>query len=159
MAKRRRIGANVVRAARRPIDKSMIVVNSEDFTTQASIPIQTSTVFPGTLTGLRWSLGFVNSAGTAIGGLFWSIVVVPQGTTASTMSTTNAATFYSPEQNVLTFGSATSLTSVAAQNVMFEGSTKSMRKLKVGDTVVLLVVAQTNEKWTLHGVVQFFIKS
>ncbi len=159
MSKRRRRDTNVIRSARRPIDKSMIVVKSDDFTTQASIPIQTATIFPGTLTGLRWSLGFVNTTGTATTQAFWCIVVVPQGTQASTMSTTNAATFYSPEQNVLTFGVATSLTSVGAQNVMFEGSTKSMRKLKVSDTVVLLVVAQATQSWSLRGVVQFFIKS
>ncbi len=137
----------------------MVVIKTIDFTTQVSIPIQVATVFPGTLTGLRWSLGFTNTAGTGIGAMFWCIVVVPQGTTASTMSTTNAATFYQPEQNILTFGAATTLTSVGAQNVMFEGSTKTMRKLKVGDTVTLLAVAQTNEKWSGHGVVQFFIKS
>ncbi len=137
----------------------MIVIRSDDYTTQVSVPIQVATVFPGTLTGLRWSLGFVNTAGTAITRTFWCIVVVPQGTQASTMSTTNAATFYSPEQNVLTFGSATSLTAVGAQNVMFEGATKSMRKLKVGDTVVFLAVAQATNTWSASGVVQFFIKS
>lgn len=159
MSKRRRTTPNLVRAARRPIDKSLIAVQVVDFSSQQLIALQTSTVFPGTLTGLRWSLGFVNTAGTAITKMHWSIVVVPQGTTASTMSQTNAATFYSPEQNVLAFGAGTSLTAVGAQNIMFEGFTKTMRKLKVGDTVSLLVVGEATNTWTVHGVVQYFIKS
>jgi len=159
MSKRRRTGGNVIRAARRPIDKSLKVTSLTVAGTQVSTELQPAMTFPGTLTGLRWSLSLYNNAGTGDTQIVWAIVVVPQGTTASTLSIANSATLYSPEQNVLTFGYAGSLTSVGAQNNMFEGSTKTMRKLKVGDTMVIIAIAEATNTWNMNGCVQFFLKT
>ncbi len=101
----------------------------------------------------------MNNAGTAATKVFWAIVVVPQGTTASTLAISDGASLYSPEKNVLTFGVANSLTSVANVPVMFEGSTKSMRKFQVGDTMVFISIAEATNTWEAHGVVQYFLKT
>jgi len=66
---------------------------------------------------------------------------------------------YAPEQNVLTFGVAFSTTAVGAQAVQFEGSTKTMRKMKVGDTMEFIALSESVNTWGLHGVVQYFQKS
>lgn len=160
MSRKRPRVANVIRAARRPIDKSLVVVSLIAVAgSMQTIELQPTAPFPSTLTGLRWSISVVNVAGTAITKFYWAIVFVPQGTTASTLSVSNEATFYSPEQNVLAFGVANSLTSVAAQPVTFNGTTKSMRKFKVGDTLDLIVIAQATDTWQIQGVVQFFMKT
>ncbi len=75
------------------------------------------------------------------------------------MSISDGATLYSPERNVLTFGVANSLTSVANVPVMFEGSTKTMRKLSVGDAMVIISIAEATNTWEAHGVVQYFQKT
>ncbi len=160
MSKRRRVGPNVVRAARRPIDKSLInIVLSSVVGSQQTVELQPTAPFPSTLTGLRWSLTCLNDAGTAETNLHWAIVFVPQGTTASTLSKSNEATLYSPEQNVLSFGVCSSLTSVGSQAISFEGSTKTMRKFKVGDTLDFICLGVATNAWDVRGVVQFFMKT
>ncbi len=160
MSRKRPRVANVVRAARRPIDKQLVVIAQGSIgSAQVSSELRAAVTFPSTLTGLRWSLSVMNNAGTAATKVFWAIVVVPQGTTASTMSISDGATLYSPERNVLTFGAANSLTSVANVPVMFEGATKSMRKLSVGDSVVWIALSEATNTWEAHGVVQYFQKT
>ncbi len=160
MSRKRARTSNVVRAARRPIDKNLVCVNKSAIgASQVSTTIRAAVTFPSTLTGLRWSLNVFNNAGTAETQCFWAIAVVPQGTTASTLAFSDAATLYSPEKNVLTFGMHSSLTSVGAQGHMFEGSTKTMRKLQVGDTVVFIAIAEATNTWSALGVVQYFLKT
>ncbi len=160
MSKRRRVGPNVVRAARRPINKDLVVVSITTVAgSQVSSVLRAAVTFPSTMTGLRWSISVFNAAGSAPTKFFWAIVIVPQGTTASTMSISDGSTFYSPEKNVLTFGVQSSLTSVAAQTQMFEGSTKTMRKLQVGDVINFIAIAEATNTWTVHGVVQYFLKT
>jgi len=158
--KRRRTGPAVVRAARRPIDKNLIIVDQGSIAgSQVSTTLRVAVTFPSTVTGLRWSLSSINVAGTGSTQMFWAIVVVPQGTTASTMATSDGATLYSPEKNVLTFGVTNSLTSVGTQAIIHEGSTKTMRKLQVSDQIVWIAIAEATNTWSVDGIVQYFLKS
>lgn len=148
------------RAARRAVNKELIVVQKA-----AIVNVQVATVikpgagFPSTLTGLRWSLQFIRDAGALLSSVRWAIVVVPDGAGASTMSFTDTNTLYQPEQNVLAFGQAVGVGAGAIVNLM-DGTTKTMRKLRVGDQVHLLLLGSVAvESWTCTGTVQFFEKS
>ncbi len=160
MSNKRRRGPNTVRAARRPIDKNLISVAQRPIAgTQLTTDIRAAVTFPSTVTGLRWDVSVVQEAGTAFTVLVWAIVVVPQGTVTSVMSVANGATFYSPEKNVLTWGIANSITSSGALGKQWIGSTKTMRKLQVGDKIVMICLASATNTWSLNATVQYFLKT
>ncbi len=159
--KRRRTDSGFVRvvSTKRPIDKGLIVVNkSVGAATQANTLLVGAT-FPCTVTGLRWSLGLLNGA-TSATRVDWAIVIVRDGLSASTMSQTDAASLYQPEQDVMAFGS-TRLADLDAgtgpAGFQMEGSTKSMRKLMGGDALVFIVLSET--AMNVDGVIQVFCKS
>jgi len=146
---------------RRPIDKKLIFVNQSVTNSVATTTLHTTT-FPGTVTGLRWSLSALNSLTTASPQVAWAIVVVHDGDSANTPSLTNAADFYTPEQDVLAFGHAyLADTDAGAGNVQshWEGNTKTMRKLRAGDLLQFITISGTANSASLDGVVQFFIKT
>ncbi len=146
-----------VRAPKRQVDKDLVVVSQASVTTvQRSTVLHTATL-PVTIVGLRWHLSVVREAGAAVIFGMWSIVVTRQGNTANTMSFTDGALFYTPEEDVIVFGSFGLLTGIDAQEI--EGATKAMRKLKAGDSISLITRAADNTNIpTLFGVVQFFKK-
>lgn len=154
------VGAVLV-SKKRPIGKNMInVVKATVSTTQLSTTLFTTT-FPATITGLRWMISAYNliAADTLVQ---WAIVKVRQGLSASTMGAADAGTFYLPEQDVMTWGIAHLKGSTSAQGpgaMVFEGDTKSMRKLQGGDTLVFVVVATVANSIGIGGCVQFFTKS
>ena len=160
-AKRPRTNGNG-RSARRPIDKRLIsILKAGVGSSQVSTTLYTTT-FPGTVTGLRWSLGAVADAGTGVSVAHWAIVVVKDGLSASTMATSDGSTLYEPEQNVLAFGvltcrDADSVAPTALQN--FTGETKTMRKLMGGDKLVFITIGNAASLGSFQGVVQFFCKS
>lgn len=162
MSKRQRTSSVPQRRAKRPIDKKLTnVLVSNIIAAKQDVTLYDSATFPGTITGLRWELSAVRSGGTAttFGHLAWAIVVVPAGTTISTMTLASAGSLYDPEQMVLAFGRG--CTWDAAQGVVlnWEGSTKSMRKLKTGDKLVFTVFGTATERHDLTGTVQFFYKT
>lgn len=162
MSKRARTAPNAQRRAKRPIDKKLtnVVVNNLVAAKQ-DVTLYDSATFPGTITGLRWSLSAVRSGGTdaTYGAFKWAIVVVPAGTTISTISMTGAGSMYDPEQMVLAFGCGTSWDNEGVNPIMFEGSTKSMRKLKAGDKLVFTAFGTATERHDISGTVQFFYKT
>lgn len=165
MSKRQRTSATTsnVRRAKRPIDKKLTnVLLTNIVAAKQEVDLYAAATFPGTITGLRWSLTVHKSGGTAFttGNMAWSIVVVPAGTTTSTMTLANAGSLYDPEQNVLAFGRTALWDSSASSDIiMFEGHTKAMRKLKAGDKLVLGVFGTAVERCDLAGTVQFFYKT
>jgi len=150
-----------VRAAR-PIDKELKVVNQAATTTVVSTTLKTTT-FPGTVVGLRWSMGASNANAGGSPYTAWAIIVIPDGEAANTPALSDGADFYTPEQNVLAFGAfylqdADSSTGPAAIN--WEGSTKTMRKLKSGDVLAFITLSDTAAtSVTVDGVIQFFFKT
>lgn len=161
--KRRRIsGPSVVQVrARRPIDKSIISISHNTGTTQINTVLKTAT-FPGTLVGVRWSLDFDTLITTADSRGIWAIVIVGDGLSASNISLSNGSDMYTPEQNVLAWGSfAVRDSDVGSGPAIMhaEGVTKTMRKLKAGDQLILCDLANTAANATVTGAVQFFFKA
>ncbi len=143
----------------RPIDKELKAVLQTTTTSVVSSTLKTTT-FPGTVVGLRWQLSafsLVASTNT----VYWAIVVIPDGEAANTPAISDGADFYTPEQNVLAFGmSIINSTGVASdQKADWEGTTKTMRKLKQGDILALVSLNTDANGATLQGVVQFFFKT
>lgn len=161
MSKRARTNTPV-RTAKRPIDKKLTnVLVTNLVAAKQDVALYSAATFPGTITGLRWSLNAVRSGGTAttFGHFAWAIIVQPAGTTVSTMTLASAGSMYDPEQMVLAFGRG--CTWDAAQGVIleFEGSTKSMRKLKAGDALIFTTFGTATERHDITGTVQFFYKT
>ena len=157
MSKRRR-----QTRASRPIDKQIKVIDhsitaSQDDTTLLDI------LFPATLVGLRWNLSYINQTTASNATFAWAIVVVRDGETASTMSIgTDGATFYAPEQNCLTFGIVRTRDADATNadiSFQWEGSTKTMRKLSVGDELHWIGIGEVASQGEANGIIQFFTKS
>lgn len=153
-------GAFSVPGAKRPIDKSLVVVNKNVSTTQLSLDLISAT-FPCTITGIRWSLSTVNLAVSSTNIVNWAIVLVKDGNAANAIATSDGASFYQPEQNVLAFGTDilpnTSNTAGALARD-WVGNTKTMRKLMAGDKIQLICLAGISSA-PLYGVVQFFCKT
>lgn len=158
MSKRRAVG-RPIRSAR-PIDKELIAVNLTLDTSLVTTTLKTTT-FPCTIVGLRWTL--TGSAATAAATLnHWAIVIVQDGEAANTPGTSNGGNFYQPEQNVLAFGAfyiEANNSSCGPCSHTFEGSTKTMRKLKQGDTMLLIGLCSVATGCVFDGVVQFFCKT
>ncbi len=166
MSKRARTGEVVttfvtpVRAAKRPIDKDIIVIRKTALAgSQVSTTLITAT-FPCTITGLRWDLSAVTEAGTAPALWIWAIVKVTQGDTANSLSATDGATLYAPEQNCLVWGSrvvAPEDTIGAAES--YNGTTKIMRKLLGGDQLLFITVGEATNTIECSGAIQFFCRT
>ncbi len=142
---------------RRNIDKVLRVVKKTGFSAQVGTVLTTAT-FPCTITGIRWNLGFQgNATSTAI--IHWCIIIVRDGNAANTIATSDASDMYTPEQNVLSYGVAmlSADSSTAGTNViLMEGSTKTMRKLLLGDRIDIIMLA--SQASSVNGVVQLFCK-
>jgi len=158
--KRRRTEAGfvAVTSTKRPIDKQLIAINkSLVAATQTTTTLVTST-FPCTVTGLRWNISWLN--GVTTGRFDWAIVIVRDGLAVSNIANSDGSSFYQPEQDVLAFGCAGALatTGTAGPVVrLWEGSTKSMRKLMGGDAIVLVMLGEQISY--VDGIVQLFCKS
>lgn len=162
MSKRQRTSTAPTRRAKRPIDKKLTnVLVSNIVAAKQDVTLYDSATFPGTITGLRWDLCYVRSGGTAttFGHFKWAIVVVPAGTTISTINMASAGSMYDPEQMVLAFGSGCTWDAAAGNPIMYSGSTKSMRKLKAGDKLVFTTFGTATERHDVAGTVQFFYKT
>ena len=158
MSKRRRTASGFT--AKRPIDKSLIFVENDALTvTQTALTLLTPSA-PCTMVGLRWDLSVFKSqrvAGTAAN-FTWAIVLVQDGNTANQMTVTDGQSFYEPEQNVLAFGvSPVLLEQMQAQHI--SGNTKTMRKLRIGDTIQFLTKGQNTNSPGYRGIIQLFCKS
>lgn len=162
--KRRRTESGFVAVrpnAKRPIDKELKVVLHGVTNTLTNTALKTTT-FPGTVTGLRWSMSYENIISTDTSSAYWAIVVVPDGESANTPATSDGADFYTPEQHVLAFGIVTAEDSDQGGGpitVNFEGSTKTMRKLKQGDTLNFIALGTAANCGGIRGIVQFFFKT
>lgn len=144
----------------RPIDKQLIVINKAlALGVQADTNLITAT-FPCTITGIRWSLGAFGNAGGP-SQVYWAIVLIKDGNAISNFATSDAASFYQPEQDVLAFGFGhTADIDAGAGNAQshWEGSTKTMRKLMGGDSLAVVMISNGSLA-TFDGIVQFFCKT
>lgn len=145
-------------ASRRNLDKKLIAVSQSPTTTKASTTLFTST-FPCTITGLRWSISVVgNSSASQFG--YWAVIQLKDGSTLSNLAFSDGADFYTPEQEVLAFGTiAIGQTDIAGTSAITTmGSTKTMRKYMGGDQLIFVSVGDTATAISVRAVVQFFCK-
>lgn len=145
-----------VARANRPIDKKITVIAHTVDLTQVSTTVAAPT-FPSTMVGLRWNFTVSQTAGTGIARGAWAIVYLREGETVDALSFVDGATFYNPEQNCLTWGY------IAIDNGsnphVIKGSTKTMRKLMVGDTIIMTSVGTSDTDVIFaQGGVQLFLK-
>ncbi len=144
---------------KRPIDKDLIVVAHTTTNSVVATAMKTTT-FPCTVVGIRWQIS-VEALVASNQLISWGIVITRDGDSVNTPSQSNGASFYQPEQDVLMFGiTALQSTGVAtSQTKDFEGSTKTMRKLKAGDVLNFISINSDANGSTLNAIVQFFCKS
>jgi len=151
-------------STRRPIDKQLInVLVAAQANTQTNTILITA-AYPGTITGIRWSLSFQNPIGGVANYGKWMIVRVKDGLAPSTIAFTSAASAYTPEQEVIAFGNwAVNDSDIATSNgpsvYIAEGTTKSMRKLMGGDRIYFIVNGQQAGPTVVLGTIQFFSKT
>lgn len=146
MSKRRRTESGF--STKRPIDKQLFSTH-DSVTASQSVHSLVTAQTSGTVTGLRWTLN--SNAAPAV---YWAIVLVRGGQSASTISIPGAgavATLYAPEQDVLAHG-------IIDDNNSQWGESKTMRKLKSGDKIELLLKGSGAGPAAVYAAVQFFIK-
>ena len=142
----------------RPVDKALISVSKSSVgATQVSTTL-VNVSFPCTIMGIRWSIATDRSAGTGTSNTRWAIVKVEDGDSANNMVLTDASSFYQPEQNVLAYGVG-AMEDEGPDSIMFEGTTKTMRKMKVGDSIAFIVVGVATNTHNCNGVIQLFCKT
>ncbi len=151
----------IVRGSRRPVDKELIFVAQTATTSNVATTLKTTT-FPCTIVGLRWSLQFLSALSTSDSTVSWIIVLVKDGNTANTISQSNGADMYTPEQNVMAFGQITVRdndvgTGPAIMSAV--GNTKTMRKMMQGDVLQFVTISSQVNSCTIRGTVQFFCKT
>ncbi len=159
--RKRRRTSGAVPSTRRPIDKEMKVIALTADTAVKETVLKTTT-FPCTVMGLRWTIGFHGIAAGTDKTVAWLVVVIPDGEGANTPALSDGADLYTPEQNVLAFGVLKLADTAQDQGPIvanIEGSTKTMRKLKSGDKLSFIALADTANSVEVHGAVQFFCKS
>jgi len=156
--KRQRTGVSSFVTPKRPIDKKLINV-SHITTVATQDTVLTTATFPCTITGLRWEISTIGGA-AGLSNTRWAIVIVRDGVTHGNIASSDASDFYTPEQDVMAFGSAfIQDTDLNGQSVHhWGGTTKSMRKLMGGDQIVFLSSGSV-AVGAVAGVVQLFCKS
>ncbi len=152
----------IVQGSRRPTAKELIFVAQVATTANVETTLK-NTTFPCTIVGLRWDF-VVQAVSTAgIGVISWIIVIVKDGNTANTIAQANGADMYTPEQNVMAFGTVGSLdtdaTTGGPKQVHVQGSTKTMRKMQGGDLLKFISISTLATSANINGCVQFFCKS
>ena len=130
------------RAAKRPIDKSMVNrAETAIGTTFTNLAIFTATVAQ---TLIRTLGTYAISKGGATGAINGAIIIilVRDGQTASTPTLASGTALYEPEQDVLwykTFRLPAGADAVWILDGFFD--TSGMRKMKTGDTINLLAIS------------------
>ena len=159
---KRRIAFDVGRRSRRPIEKIQVVVN-QVMTGNAQIDTTLfTTTDPVTAGGFHWDTRWKRATDATLtngkGGV-WAIVISRQDIAVNTMSTTNSGTPYSPVEHVIAAG-VYMTTNVAVDVIDFtKGDSKTMRKLKCGDTVHFLCKGQDGDGTVeVDSIVTFFNK-
>ncbi len=150
----------VFRKSTRPIDKRLIFISkSVTGVTQVATNLLTVTI-PCTITGLRWNISVLNQLSTSSIDCHWAIVVIRDGLAASIMAFSDGAEFYTPEANVLAFGTVilSKVDTVGSRNHLFEGVTKTMRKMMGGDVLEFIVTSSNGVSLNVRGIVQYFCK-
>jgi len=144
---------------KRPVDKLIInVLKTAVDATDVSTTLTTAT-FPCTIVGLRWDLVITPGAGTSPGSYAWCVIILRDGVTVSSLAISDGATLYAPEQDVMVFARGSTSISAEGNQLHYNGSTKTMRKLMGGDKLLFIMKGEATNTVTLEGAFQFFCKT
>ncbi len=143
--------------AKRPTDKNLVAVllTAIDGTQQNTTLV--TVTFPCTIVGIRWNLAVGQAGGSGFAEHYWNINVLRDGGTQKNMSTSNGSTFFAPESDCLVYG--VSIIDNHNDTKIFEGSTKTMRKMMGGDKLIFSTVGEATNTTEIRGVIQFFCKT
>ncbi len=145
--------------SRRPVDKLLIgILKTGVDATQVVITLTTVT-FPCTIVGLRWDMGVTCDGGTAPGVFNWVIVVIKDGNVVGNLQASDGNDFYTPEQNVMAFGSSKISRADQGGTRVWSGNTKTMRKMMGGDILQFVCQGSATTTTTVQGCIQFFCKT
>ena len=139
------------------MDKLLIAVTKDAVAAAQVASVLVTVTFPCTIVGLRWMISFVQDAGTGTPTGYWAIIKVVDGNAPKTMGGSDQGVFYAPEQNVLAFGVFSIDNNTETK--IFEGSTKTMRKMMGGDTLQFITIGTATNTFAVRGIVQFFCKT
>ncbi len=132
-------------------------------TAQNESILRAAATFPATIVGVRWELTAIALDAAAANCLVtWAIVHLQDSKAASALSLGDATDFYSPEQNVISWGTSFIPNAVGTEGPIvarWNGDSKTMRKVRNGDQLVLLCKSDVLNAAAFNGIVQFFIKS
>lgn len=149
--------------ARRQIEKVQKNVSLALTGTVQSDSILFTVTDPVTITGLRWDFTAtpVVDSGSGSALWWWALVISRENIVVSTLVTSDGNSPYVPEEHVLVAG--TYSTGDIAQGPAFiaerDGVTKTMRKMKGGDTVHFISKGSAaTQQCVVNGVVTFFAK-
>ena len=158
MSKRRRTSSGF--STKRPIDKQLISLNVDGLTATENETTLLTPPSACTVVGLRWDMSVHADAGVSgtLGNFAWAIVKVDDGNAANGLTLSSGSSFYTPEQDVLAFGQAPQV-STAGPPQHISGNTKTMRKMRLGDTIIFVAKGQATNTTSIRGVVQLFCKS
>ena len=145
---------------KRPIEKRSILFNPGNLGTTQSVTVLHTATLAETFSGARGNLTV--SKGTITSQPRWllAIVLVRDGQSISTLSTTVGSAPYEPEQDILWLvGGSWSDASTVEQWISFEIKIKAMRKLKEGDTLQIVGVGSAaNSAKGVTGPLTMFFK-
>jgi len=116
--------------------------------------------FPCTIVGLRWDFG-ARTLTAANMNITWVIVIVRDGVTANTISQSNGADIWTPEQDIMAFGNVSLMGTGADSGEAFhvQGTTKTMRKIQPGDILAFISFGDVANGGQINGAIQFFCKT
>ncbi len=147
------------RSPRRNLDKRIVNVRLATITATQQETTLLAVSIPGTLRGLRWDITVQQDGGTGGGVYAWAIVTVADGFSASALSTADGATLYAPEQEVWAYGVGghSQATNDKALH-HYNGSLKTMRKVRVGDDLVFICKGEATDTVRIDAGIQFFLQ-
>ena len=139
---------------KRPIDKEQAYLSGSNIgTTQDSSTLRTSTVAE-TYTGGHIQVSVARVSG---GVLNMVLIVIPEGLTIPSVSTTDGNPPYTPEEHVLWAGTLRISSSSVEQHLLV-GKIRSMRKMKNGDRLMFLIRGDGASVGSFSAIVTSFFK-
>ena len=141
-------------APKRPIDKELSYLRHDSLgLTQDNSTLRTSTVAE-TYTGGHITVDCTRQSGGVINVV---LVVIPEGLTIPTISTTDGNSLYVPEEHVV-WATTFRIASGSVESSYREAKIRTMRKMKNGDRLILSAVGSAATVGNLSTVVTSFFK-
>ena len=138
---------------RRPIDREVTVIAKNAVGTSQVSTVLRLSIISETLIRTVGNLVFVLGANASNFGFM--IIISREGLSAVSMSLSDAATMYAPQENVL-YAYRGRVLAGQKEQVFFD--LKGQRKLKPGDEILAIFKGASSDTMDAHGVITTFYK-